>query len=155
VVRCRDGDGGAHLGHAALDVELGRKRHAGTEQHADVQTTAGMADQVNRPLVVLKRPDHGREHALRSSRQRRRRQRGDHVDVHAEAAARESAEQILPDVREVLEVSQIGESEETRNEIDVMHHRRAASTSSHERRARAGFASRAAARRHVRIGKLG
>jgi hypothetical protein len=44
--------------------------------------------------------------------------------VHAESATREVGEQVFPDVREVLEVSQVGEAEEARNQVDVVDHGR-------------------------------
>ena len=112
----------------ALDVEVGRELHAGAEEQPDVEAAAGVPDEMDRAGVVLQRPGHRREHALRPARQRCRRQGGHHVDVHAEAAAGEGAQEILADVREVLQVAEVGEAEEARNEVDVVHHGWRAST---------------------------
>jgi hypothetical protein len=123
VVGRRHRDRGPHLPDPALDVEIGRQRDAGTEEEADVEAAAGVPDEMHGAGVVMQRLRDGAEHALGPPRQGGGGPRRDDVDVQRQTAPGEARQQELAHVAEVLEVTQVGEAEEARDEVGVVDHR--------------------------------
>ena len=139
-VRCRDGDDRLYPRGLAFHVGRRRQRHTRCRDEPGVEPAGRVTDQVHDAAPIAHGCGHGVHQACGAQRERGGGMRLDHVDLDRHSACGAALHEEIVDVDEVAQPTEVGEAEEARDEVDVVH----------VVVAPARIAFKAAARRHAR-----